>query len=59
MNTTYRPKDSKNEFDNQTHIVRKQKAVEQQFQKKNLKRIVELIDEEDDEVADKYARHIK
>lgn len=59
MNTNRRSSDSKNEYENQSHIARKQKAVQQEFQKKNLKKVVELLDEEDEEVAEKYARYIK
>lgn len=59
MNTNYRSNDSKNEYDNPSHIVKKQKAESQQFQKKNLKKIVELLDEEDAEIAEKYARYVK
>lgn len=59
MNTNYRSDDSKNEYTNPSHIAKKQKAVGQQFQKKNLKQIVELLDEEDVEIAEKYARYVK
>lgn len=59
MNTTYRPNDSKNDFENSSHIAKKKKAVQQEFQKKNLKKIVELLDEEDQEIAEQYARYIK
>ena len=47
------------EFENNSHIARKKKAVESQFQKKNFKQIVEMINDEDDEVSEKYARYIK
>lgn len=47
------------EFENGSHLARKKKAVENQFQKKNFKQIVELLDEEDIEIAQKYARYVK
>lgn len=51
--------DSVSEYDNVSHIEKKKKALSLQFQKKNFKQIVELIDDEDLEVAEKYARYIK
>ena len=47
------------EFENESHLGRKKKAIESQFQKKNFKQIVELLDEEDVEIAQKYARYVK
>jgi hypothetical protein len=47
------------EFENGSHIAKKKKAVENQFQKKNFKQIIEMIDDEDVEVAEKYARYIR
>lgn len=47
------------EFENGSHLARKKKAVENQSQKKNYKQIIEMIDDEDLEVAQRYARFIK
>lgn len=47
------------ENENSTHIAKKKKAVEKEFHKKNFKEIVELMDEEDEELAKDYARYIK
>jgi hypothetical protein len=53
-------KDKQNsEYENDSHIGRKKKAIAQQFQKKNQREIVELMNEEDDSVAEKYARYVK
>jgi hypothetical protein len=51
--------DPKQEYENASHIAKKKKAVESTFHKKNMKEIVELIDEEDSDLAEKYARYIK
>ena len=50
---------SSQEYENNSHIAKKRKAVANQFQKKNFKDIVELINDEDDSVAEKYARFIR
>lgn len=47
------------EFDNNNHIAKKKKAVSQQFTKRNMRDIVDLINEEDDELAKKYAQYVK
>lgn len=47
------------EFENDSHIAKKKKALEAQSQKKNFKRIVELFDDDDIEYVEKYARYIK
>lgn len=49
----------KPEYENSSHIAKKKKAVENVFHKKNLKEIVGLIDEEDEDLAETYARYIK
>ena len=53
------PPSNNSEFENGSHIERKKKAVESQYQGKNFKQIVELINDEDEEVSKKYARFIK
>lgn len=47
------------EYENESHLGRKKKAIESQFQKKNFKQIVDLMDEEDVELAQKYAQYIR
>lgn len=48
------------EFENDSHISRKKKAVANSQQAKNKKQILELIDSEDeDEDPELYARYIK
>lgn len=48
------------EYENDSHIGRKRKAIANAFQKKNLNDIVELInDDEDEESAKKYAHFIR
>lgn len=47
------------EFENDSHISRKKKAIATTFKKKNLKDVVDLIDDEDSEVSEMYARYIK
>lgn len=49
----------KHEYENSSHIAKKKKAEQQQFRKKNLKEIVDLIDEDEQDIVDKYARFIK
>lgn len=59
MKMSFNKPTNNQEFENESHIGRKKKAIDSQFQKKNIKKIVELIDEEDVEIAEKYARYIK
>lgn len=47
------------EFENGSHLARKKKAEDNQFSKKNYKQIVKMLDEEDVEIAEKYARFIR
>ena len=48
------------EFENDSHISRKKKAVANSLHTKNKKQIIELIDSEDeDEDPELYARYIK
>jgi hypothetical protein len=47
------------EFENDSHISRKKRALASTFQKKNFKDIVDLINDEDSDVSEKYARYIK
>ena len=47
------------DYENANHIKKKKKAAEGQFHKKNVKEIIELLNEEDEEVAEMYARYIK
>jgi hypothetical protein len=49
------------EFENNSHIAKKKKAVSSQFHKKNFKDIVDLIDteDEDEQNIEQYARFIK
>jgi hypothetical protein len=51
--------DKKQEYENSSHIAKKKKAASEIFHKKNLKDIVHLIDEEDEDLAETYARYIK
>lgn len=48
-----------NEYENPSHIAKKKKAIANTFTKKNFRDIVELINDEDDEVAEHYARYIR
>ena len=59
MNMSNGKSTANQEFENESHLGRKKKAIESQFQKKNFKQIVELLDEEDVEIAQKYARYVK
>lgn len=47
------------EFENDSHISRKKKAIANTFHKKNFRDIVNLIDDEDTDVAERYARYVK
>ena len=51
------------EFENDSHLARKQKAVSNEFKKKNSKQIIDMItsEAEDDDENDfqKYVRYIK
>ena len=50
---------SNQDYENSSHIARKQKAVDKQYHKKNYRDIVEMINDEDEEVAEKYARFLR
>ena len=50
---------STKEYENDSHLMRKKKAEENRFNKKNFREIADLIDDEDGEIAEKYARHIR
>ena len=54
------PSDQKSsEYENPSHIVRRKKAIESQFVKKNIKSLKELIHEEDEEFVEEYIRYIR
>jgi hypothetical protein len=59
MNAKHEPKKSVQDQENNSHIARKKKAVQSQFQRKNLKDIVHLMNEEDEDLAETYARYVK
>lgn len=59
MTTPFQHKKESQEFENNSHISRKKKAEANKFTKKNHNDIIDLINEEDDEVAETYARYIK
>ena len=55
------PSESKtqNEYENNSHILKKKKAIATTFKKKNFKDVVDLLNEEDSELAEYYAQYIK
>jgi hypothetical protein len=48
-----------NDQENSTHIKNKKRALATTFKKKNYKDVVDLINDEDDSVAEMYARYVK
>lgn len=59
FNLSAKKENQNQEFENGSHIARKRKAVENTFQKKNLKDVIDLLNEEDEDEALKYARYVK
>ncbi len=59
MSQQSKPVKSSNEYENSSHIKNKKKAIATTFQKKNHRDIVELINDEDDEVGERYAKYIR
>ena len=48
-----------NDYENPSHVAKRQKAIATTFKKKNFKEVVDLLNEEDSSVAEYYARYIK
>ena len=60
MKTNFSPSDKQSsEYENPSHIVKRKKALESQFVKKNIKSLKELIHEEDEEFVEEYIRYIR
>jgi hypothetical protein len=59
MNNTPSESKTQTEYENNTHILKKKKAIATSFKKKNIKDVIDLMNEEDDDVAEKYARYIR
>jgi len=55
------PSESKTqtEYENNSHVARKKKAIATTFKKKNFKEVVDLLNEEDNDLAEYYARYVK
>jgi hypothetical protein len=58
MNQQLLPKDAK-DYANESHIARKKRAEATQVSTKNRKEILEMIDIDEEEDLEQYARYIK
>ena len=48
-----------NDYENPSHVARKKKAIATQFKKKNFREVVDLLNEEDEDLAKYYAADVK
>jgi hypothetical protein len=59
-NTNYDTKpQNQSEYENGSHVANRKKAIATTFKKKNFRDVVDLLNEEDENLAEYYAQYVK